>query len=158
MFCVRVGTLPYYRLYYFNTENPISKIAVIASQEPRSFRLLYAVTLWRARKLTELQFISIAVRCGSILSSRGTDKFPAVYCSSGCSHRLILLDHHRRSLLDHTWSVARQSCTLCLGDLDSCSTSRSAQLSWTLAILETDPTSRRASRSLPSRAFVVQWL
>jgi hypothetical protein len=60
---VRIGTLPYYRLYQFNTRDPISKIAVIASEQPGSFRLLYAVTLWRARKLTELQFISIAVSC-----------------------------------------------------------------------------------------------
>lgn len=59
--CIRIVTLPYYRLYHFNTKDPISKIAVIASEQPRSFRLLCAVTLWRARKLTELQFISIAV-------------------------------------------------------------------------------------------------
>jgi hypothetical protein len=61
--CVRLGTLPYYRLYHFNTADPISKIASIASDHPRSPRLLYAVTLWRARKFTELQFISIAVSC-----------------------------------------------------------------------------------------------
>ncbi|KAH4481140.1 hypothetical protein HBH89_249930, partial [Parastagonospora nodorum] len=58
--CVRFGTLPYYRLYHFNTAAPISRIASIASDHPGSPRLLYAVTLWRARKLTELQFISIA--------------------------------------------------------------------------------------------------
>lgn len=64
--CVRVGTLPYYRLYHFNTAAPIRKIASIASDHPGSPRLLYAVTLWRARKLTELQFISIAVSCKPI--------------------------------------------------------------------------------------------
>lgn len=57
---VRLGTLPYYRLYHFNTADPIQKIASIASEQPRSSKLLHAVTLWRERKLTELHFISIA--------------------------------------------------------------------------------------------------
>jgi hypothetical protein len=76
-FFVRIGTLPYYRLYQFNTKGPIAKIAVIASEQPKSFRLVYAVTLWRARKLTELQFISIAVR--KACSSSGLKQLTAAY-------------------------------------------------------------------------------
>jgi hypothetical protein len=55
-------TLPYYRLYHFNTIEPLEKIAKLASQTPTdSKKLLRAISSWRSRKLSELQFITISV-------------------------------------------------------------------------------------------------
>jgi hypothetical protein len=102
---VRLGTLPYYRLYHFNTVNPIQKIASIASEQPRSSKLLYAVALWRERKLTELHFISIAVSFTSPIDSR--PHIEKVRYTRRRSYWLLLLDHHRPSLLAHTWSMVR---------------------------------------------------
>jgi hypothetical protein len=58
---VYIGTLPYYRLYQFNTVNPILQIAASTSQPGRSQNVLRLVVRWRTRKLAELHFISIAV-------------------------------------------------------------------------------------------------
>lgn len=63
---VQLATLPYYRLYQFNTIRPIEKIAAFASEDlPDSTKIAQALAIWRGRKLAELQFISIAVssRC-----------------------------------------------------------------------------------------------
>lgn len=58
---VRVGTLPYYRLFYFNTVGVLQRIA-IHGKEQNNFKILKRlITSWRERKLDELQFISIAV-------------------------------------------------------------------------------------------------
>jgi hypothetical protein len=60
---VRIATLPYYRLYHFNTVSPLEKIALLASMSPpEDPKILRAVSFWRTRKLAELQFITIAVR------------------------------------------------------------------------------------------------
>jgi hypothetical protein len=64
---VRIATLPYYRLYHFNTVSPLEKIALLASMSlPDNTKILRAVSFWRARKLIELQFITIAVRAALI--------------------------------------------------------------------------------------------
>ncbi|KAH6633379.1 hypothetical protein C7974DRAFT_170392 [Boeremia exigua] len=58
---VRIATLPYYRLYQFNTIRPIEKIAEFASEQPPdSTKIAQALATWRGRKLAELQFITIA--------------------------------------------------------------------------------------------------
>src|SRR4051812_21795602 len=63
---VRVATLPYYRLYHFNTIDPLRKIAAIASESsPSDKRLLRAIASWRQRKLSELQFITLSVSSNS---------------------------------------------------------------------------------------------
>jgi hypothetical protein len=60
---VKIMTLPYYRLYYFNTTAPLERIALLASESPLdTAKVLRAISSWRARKLTELQFITISVR------------------------------------------------------------------------------------------------
>lgn len=71
-FLVRMATLPYYRLYHFNTIDPLRKIAELASDSPTNCKnLLKAIALWRARKLSELQFITISVsRAGHVLCVR----------------------------------------------------------------------------------------
>ncbi|KZM24238.1 hypothetical protein ST47_g4621 [Ascochyta rabiei] len=54
-------TLPYYRLYYFNTSAPLERIAILASESPLdTAKVLRAISSWRARKLAELQFITIS--------------------------------------------------------------------------------------------------
>ncbi len=58
---VHIGTLPYYRLYQFNTVNPILRIAACTSQPNKFDNVLRLMVRWRARKLAELHFISIAV-------------------------------------------------------------------------------------------------
>ncbi|KAF1930022.1 uncharacterized protein M421DRAFT_383171 [Didymella exigua CBS 183.55] len=59
---VRFMTLPYYRLYYFNTSAPLARIAALASEQPLdTAKVMKAISSWRVRKLTELQFITIAV-------------------------------------------------------------------------------------------------
>jgi hypothetical protein len=66
---IRLATLPYYRLYHFNTVDPLEKIAILASRPSPDFRKLSrTVASWRARKLSELQFIIIAVRTSKTLS------------------------------------------------------------------------------------------
>ena len=60
---VKIMTLPYYRLYYFNTTAPLERIALLASGSPLdTAKVLRAISSWRARKLAELQFITISVR------------------------------------------------------------------------------------------------
>lgn len=62
---VRIATLPYYRLYQFNTFKPIEKIAEFASEaQPDAARIAQALGTWRTRKLAELQFITVAVSSG----------------------------------------------------------------------------------------------
>ncbi|ORY14674.1 hypothetical protein BCR34DRAFT_560042 [Clohesyomyces aquaticus] len=55
-----IATLPYYRFYRQNTIDPLHRIANLASQQGNTRKLLKAIARWRAQKLTELQFISIA--------------------------------------------------------------------------------------------------
>ncbi|KAF1851255.1 uncharacterized protein K460DRAFT_382724 [Cucurbitaria berberidis CBS 394.84] len=58
---VRIATLPYYRLYHFNTIDPLKNIATLASESPPNAKTLQrAVSSWRSRKLGELQFITIS--------------------------------------------------------------------------------------------------
>lgn len=58
---VRLATLPYYRLYHFNTSDPLARIARLASEpEPNTKILRRAISAWRLHKLSELQFITIA--------------------------------------------------------------------------------------------------
>ncbi|KAJ8114816.1 hypothetical protein OPT61_g3396 [Boeremia exigua] len=58
---VKFWTLPYYRLYQFNTIQPIKKIAAFASEPLQdSTKIAQALATWRQRKLAELQFITIA--------------------------------------------------------------------------------------------------
>ena len=59
---VQLLTLPYYRLFHFNTLQPIRRIAACASDPAEIRRLVRLMYLWRTRKLMELQYISIAVR------------------------------------------------------------------------------------------------
>lgn len=69
LLCVRttiyIGTLPYYRIFQFNTLQPILQIAAYSSQPSQVRRLRHLIDRWRTRKLQELHFISIAVspRC-----------------------------------------------------------------------------------------------
>jgi hypothetical protein len=58
---VRLATSPYYRQYHFNTYGPIETIAALANESQESSGLVRILSLWRSRKLTELQFISISV-------------------------------------------------------------------------------------------------
>ncbi|KAF1977177.1 hypothetical protein BU23DRAFT_500977 [Bimuria novae-zelandiae CBS 107.79] len=58
---VRIATLPYYRLYQFNTRSPLQNIARLASETPTDdVKLLRALLIWRARKTAELQFTTIS--------------------------------------------------------------------------------------------------
>ncbi|KAL8746583.1 MAG: hypothetical protein Q9190_001427 [Brigantiaea leucoxantha] len=54
------GTLPYYRLFNFNTLQPILSIAASTREPVTSRHLVRLMTRWRTRKLAELQFISLA--------------------------------------------------------------------------------------------------
>ena len=58
---VSLGTFPYYRMFRFNTLQPILLIAAYTLQPLQHEKLLYNLDHWRTRKLAELQFISIAV-------------------------------------------------------------------------------------------------
>ncbi|KAH9862481.1 hypothetical protein IAQ61_009898 [Plenodomus lingam] len=65
---VRLATLPYYRLYHFNTSDPLARIARLASEpEPNTKILRRAISAWRLHKLSELQFITIAVSVDAII-------------------------------------------------------------------------------------------
>lgn len=57
---VNLGTLPYYRMFQFNTYQPIILIAAYTSSPGKLHKVLYHLDRWRTRKLSELQFISIA--------------------------------------------------------------------------------------------------
>ena len=58
---LRIGTLPYYRYFHFNTLAVINRVAVYSSDPDKFPLLLQILVRWRERKLQELQFISIAV-------------------------------------------------------------------------------------------------
>jgi len=58
---VRIGTLPYYRLFDFNTLRPIELIASCTRRSLNPTKLLSLIDLWKRRKRAELQFVSIAV-------------------------------------------------------------------------------------------------
>ena len=61
-------TLPYYRIFHFNTLDPIQRIAAYTQQPDAIDRLSISLSKWRSRKITELQFISVAVWISSILN------------------------------------------------------------------------------------------
>ena len=58
---VNVGTFPYYRIFRFNTYQPIILIAAYASTPEKLHKVFYHLDRWRTRKLSELQFVSIGV-------------------------------------------------------------------------------------------------
>ncbi|USP81509.1 uncharacterized protein yc1106_08783 [Curvularia clavata] len=57
---ITIATLPYYRLYHFNTLDPIRKLAQLASTPSDSEKVHRALSSWRERKLRELQFTTIS--------------------------------------------------------------------------------------------------
>ena len=65
---VTIGTFPYYRIFHFNNLQPIRLIAFYGSQSDEQSKLIHHIGRWRAIKLQELQFISIAVRQDSLPS------------------------------------------------------------------------------------------
>lgn len=104
---VKVATLPYYRLYQFNTIRPLEFIAKFASEsQPDEAKIAQAIATWRARKLAELHFITIAVSSDSFWSEVAL-RLAQVYRSCSSCHWFLLLDHHRRSLLAHTRVLAQ---------------------------------------------------
>ena len=62
---MHVITLPYYRIYRFNTLRPIELIALYLSKSNTDSKLLQHIERWRVRKLQELQYVSIAVSCAT---------------------------------------------------------------------------------------------
>ncbi|EMD68050.1 hypothetical protein COCSADRAFT_167318 [Bipolaris sorokiniana ND90Pr] len=58
---IRIATLPYYRLYHFNTINPLCNLASLTSSPtPDTKKLFSTLSSWRTRKLSELQFTTIS--------------------------------------------------------------------------------------------------
>jgi len=55
-------TLPYYRVFHFNTLDPIQRIAAYTQRPDAINSLAFSLSQWRSRKIAELQFISVAVR------------------------------------------------------------------------------------------------
>lgn len=60
-FVVNLGTLPHYRIFQFNTYQPIILIAAYTSSPENLPKVIHHLDRWRTRKLSELQFASIAV-------------------------------------------------------------------------------------------------
>jgi len=58
---VHIGTFPYYRLFNFNTLRPIELIALCTRRSFELNRLLCLIDLWKRRKRTELQYVSLSV-------------------------------------------------------------------------------------------------
>ena len=56
-----VATLPYYRLFHFNTLQPVRRIADCTSDPSQTRRLIRLLFQWRRSKVAELQSVSIAV-------------------------------------------------------------------------------------------------
>jgi hypothetical protein len=113
---VHVGTLPYYRFYYFNTLGVLQRIAIVA-QNPSDFpKLLSLLKHWRLRKLSELQFISIAVSPTRQMISvtLGTDN--TVLCPRRSGHWLFFLVQHHRCLLAGFSMLVREPCTVDTGN------------------------------------------
>ncbi|KAG8531349.1 uncharacterized protein KY384_002978 [Bacidia gigantensis] len=57
---VSLATFPYYRIFRGNTLKPIQLIASYTGQPNQIKKILYHLNHWQARKIAELQFISIA--------------------------------------------------------------------------------------------------
>jgi len=66
---MRIGTLPYYRFFQYNTYDPIIRIAGCTKQKVSLDHLLKRLSRWRLRKLMELQFVSLAVRVHLYMSA-----------------------------------------------------------------------------------------
>ena len=59
---IRLVTLPYYRTFHFNTLQPIRRIVRLnAGGSTATEQLLSLIAKWRSRKISELQFSSLAV-------------------------------------------------------------------------------------------------
>lgn len=104
---VTIGTFPYYRLFHFNTLQPIRLIAFYSSQPEHYNKLVYHLNRWWTRKLAELQFVSIAVSLPDSASDALDpgclfliDLHPFTVCYFGCCcDRFILLECYSRRLL-----------------------------------------------------------
>ena len=109
---VNLATLPYYRMFQFYTYQPIILIAAYTSSPEKSYKVLYHLDRWRTRKLSELQFVSIAVSylkslyispylAPPTLISFQIDRscHPPVRHPRRRHHWLLLLERHRRRLL-----------------------------------------------------------
>ena len=102
---VNLVTLPYYRMFQFNTYQPIILIAAYTSTPGKHHKVLYHLDRWRTLKLAELQFISIGVshfhspECSSYSVSPLFGLQPRIdidpECHSSCRHyRFLLLERH----------------------------------------------------------------
>lgn len=82
-FIISLATFPYYRMFQFNTYQPIILIAAYTATPGKCDKVLYHLDRWYSRKLAELQFVSIGVSQTSILAisysihsfGLSTDKF-----------------------------------------------------------------------------------
>ncbi|KAF2663189.1 hypothetical protein BT63DRAFT_128985 [Microthyrium microscopicum] len=81
VFILWVITLPHYRLYHFNTIEPILCIARLSSEPDCVDLLHYQITQWRSRKEVELQYTSIAsaILAGAVIGSLSWTWVPDSY-------------------------------------------------------------------------------
>jgi len=131
---VRIGTLPYYRLFNFNTLRPIELIASCTRRSLEPDRLLSLIDLWRRGKRAELQFVSIAVSYNSSQPpTEWQERVDGAYFAhtigshSGRSrHWFILLEFCFRFLLARFYILVLQSRIVNLSHPYICSADRCA--------------------------------
>jgi hypothetical protein len=83
----------------------------------------------------------------------GTDEKKVCY-PCGRRDRSFFLDHHRSSVLAHTWVLAWESCTLRSRSTHRRPTSHRVEFSWTDAITKEDQGDRKLPRALSSSLIV----
>lgn len=107
MIIVHIVTLPYYRLFHFNTLRPIELIALCTRRSLEPNKLLSLIDLWKRRKRAELQYVSLSVSYNGSQSLKQWQKpidgayFTHALGSHSCcsSHWLILLERGFEFLL-----------------------------------------------------------
>ena len=133
-YLVILGTFPYYRIFHFNTLQPIHLMAFYTSRPEEHSKLLYHLDRWRTCKLAELHFVSIAVSPKSttpdISSHSWTDALTVCYLGR-CGHWFILLECYSRRILVGLGTLVLQPCSVHSRDPLIGITGRSTSTTWT---------------------------
>ncbi|KAF2281458.1 uncharacterized protein EI97DRAFT_364895, partial [Westerdykella ornata] len=154
---VRIATLPYYRLYHFNTIGPMEKIAVLSSEPcPDTSRLVRTITAWRTRKIAELHFVTIscAVLAAAVIGSFSwTFVADAYWLTYGFWHSSLIL-----SVLGMLLSASEATVLHLLGPLSvSDKNSTKVDAIQTYSPLLLSPRNNSGRTFVPRKKMIFTW-
>ncbi|PVI05713.1 hypothetical protein DM02DRAFT_516181, partial [Periconia macrospinosa] len=153
-----IATLPYYRFYRFNTAEPLTRIAELATRSPESIELYRSIGFWRERKLAELQFVSIActVLAAAVIGAFSWDTIhTAHWLTHGFWHSSLIF-----SILGILLSATQIAALHALGPLPMTKRHRVIEPSRMRAAIARYSTllmSTTTSRSVPRKKMMFTW-